>query len=302
MAGGDGPPAASGTTPATPVPEPVTPAPPAGSPGRAGRNLPAAIAVGLGLGAVALVTLYTVKPLFLAVVAVAVTGGVWETTGALRTGGRPVPRPPLLAAAAGVVCAAYVAGPDGLLLAALLAAVAVAAWPARGFAVQRPGDIAAGLLVLGYLPLLAGFAALLLAPGDGPRLVTVFIATTVASDIGGYAVGALIGRHPMAPRISPKKSWEGFAGSTAGCALIGALLVDLLLGRPWWQGVLFGLAVVCSATLGDLAESMLKRDLGIKDMGSLLPGHGGLMERLDSLISTAPVAWLILGAIAGPGH
>jgi phosphatidate cytidylyltransferase len=132
------------------------------------------------------------------------------------------------------------------------------------------------------------------APADGPRRVTAFIATVVCSDTGGYVAGVLFGKHPMAPSVSPKKSWEGFAGSVLACTLAGAVFLTTLFDGTWWQGVLFGLAVVCSATLGDLGESMIKRDIGIKDMGHLLPGHGGLMDRLDSLLPTAPVAWLLL--------
>ena len=121
-----------------------------------------------------------------------------------------------------------------------------------------------------------------------------FILGTVASDIGGYAAGVLAGRHPMAPSISPKKTWEGFAGSVLTCLVVGVAAVILLLHGRWWVGLALGAAAVVTATLGDLAESMLKRDLKVKDMGTLLPGHGGLMDRLDSLLPTAPVAFLIL--------
>jgi phosphatidate cytidylyltransferase len=118
----------------------------------------------------------------------------------------------------------------------------------------------------------------------------------VCSDTGGYAVGALFGKHPMAPTVSPKKSWEGLAGSLAAGAIGGMLMMVLTFHHPWWQGVLFGIALVVTATLGDLGESMIKRDLGLKDMGRLLPGHGGIMDRLDSLLPCAPVAYLLLSA------
>jgi phosphatidate cytidylyltransferase len=144
------------------------------------------------------------------------------------------------------------------------------------------------------VPFLISFAALMLVPDDGYKRITVFIATVVCSDVGGYAVGTLIGRHPMAPSVSPKKSWEGFGGSVLFCALGGGILFDQVLHADQWQGVLFGLAVVATATLGDLGESMVKRDIGVKDMGTLLPDHGGLMDRLDSLLPTAPVAFLLL--------
>ena len=140
---------------------------------------------------------------------------------------------------------------------------------------------------------------LLTVPPDGPRRITAFIATVVCSDVGGYAAGVLFGKHPMAPSVSPKKSWEGFCGSLVACAAAGALFFHFLFHVPWWQGVLYGLCIVASATLGDLGESMVKRDIGIKDMGHLLPGHGGVMDRLDSLLPTAPIAWLLLVGFVG---
>ena len=150
----------------------------------------------------------------------------------------------------------------------------------------------------------------MLVPEDGATRVLFFIATVVASDVGGYAAGVLFGKHPMAPSISPKKSWEGMAGSVLACMLVGAPpIIALALDGPWWGGLLFGAALATSATLGDLAESLIKRDLGIKDMGDLLPGHGGLMDRLDSLLPSAAVAYLLLavlprcesrGAVHGP--
>ena len=157
-------------------------------------------------------------------------------------------------------------------------------------------DLSASLFALLYLGFLAGFCGLMLAAPDGDRRVTCFVATVVASDVGGYATGVLFGKHLLAPRISPKKTWEGLAGSTVMCVSVGVILCTSLLHTQWWQGVVFGVAVVASATLGDLGESMIKRDLGVKDMGSLLPGHGGILDRLDSLLPTAPVAWALLAA------
>ena len=154
--------------------------------------------------------------------------------------------------------------------------------------------LTAGVFALAYLPFLASFVAAMLVPADGPRRVLTFVIVTVCSDIGGYFAGITTGRHKMAPAISPKKTWEGFAGSTAACLIAGWLCVTYLLHGHAWQGVLTGAAVVLAATLGDLVESVIKRDLDIKDMGTLLPGHGGVLERLDSLLIAAPVAWLLL--------
>jgi len=127
----------------------------------------------------------------------------------------------------------------------------------------------------------------------------VFILAVVLSDTGGYAAGVLFGRHKLAPRVSPAKSWEGLGGSLVMTIVGTAVSVPLLLDGAWWQGALIGAAVVVTATLGDLGESLLKRDLGVKDMGSLLPEHGGVMDRLDSLLPTAPVVALLLAATIG---
>ncbi|MCW2602407.1 MAG: hypothetical protein JWN61_542 [Pseudonocardiales bacterium] len=266
---------------------------------KAGRNLPAAIAVGLGLAAAVIASLSFRREAFLAIVIVAALYGTWELRQAMRHSGISLPLVPLLVGGAAMSLTAWDRGGDGLVVALLLTAVATAVWrTADGD--DPPGsyarDAGAGILVALYLPFLAGFAILLARPDDGAGRVIAFIVTVVCSDVGGYAVGALIGRHPMAPLVSPKKSWEGFAGSAVSCATAGALLFVLLFHQEWWQGALFGLAIVAAATVGDLGESMLKRDLGIKDMGRLLPGHGGLMDRLDSLLPSAAVAYLLVSA------
>ncbi|WP_238695134.1 phosphatidate cytidylyltransferase [Ornithinimicrobium flavum] len=155
-------------------------------------------------------------------------------------------------------------------------------------------DIAGGVFIVAYVPLLAAVTSLMLAAPDGVGRIITFILVTVASDTGGYAVGVLRGRTPMAPQLSPKKSWEGFGGSVATSALVGLVCVTLLLDGPWWAGLLVGGVAAAFGTVGDLTESAVKRDLGIKDMGDLLPGHGGLMDRLDSLLVTAPVCWALL--------
>ncbi len=283
----------------------TAPAPPEGAPGkqaadkasRAGRNLPAAIAVGLGLGAIITVPLFSpYRWVFIGVVAAAVLLGIYEIVQSLRRLGALPPMPPLMVGGAAMVVLAYREGPEALFLGLVMTVLACLAWrmadPAEGFL----RDVAASTLTAAYVPFLAGFCALLAIPADGPRRVTAFIAVVVCSDVGGYAAGVLFGKHPMAPSVSPKKSWEGFAGSLTACAIAGAVFFALLFDANPLLGVLYGLAVVGSATLGDLGESMVKRDIGIKDMGTLLPGHGGIMDRLDSLLPTAPIAWLLLAA------
>jgi phosphatidate cytidylyltransferase len=180
-------------------------------------------------------------------------------------------------------------------LAALgITAVVLLAWRLPGGAAGYLRDVTASVFTLAYLPLLAVFVPLMLTMADGPRRVLIFVLLTVCSDVGGYFAGILIGRHPMAPVISPKKTWEGFAGSVVACLAAGAITLPLLLHGHFWQGLLLGAAAVVAATLGDLIESMIKRDLEIKDMGTVFPGHGGAMDRLDSLLVVAPVAWLLM--------
>lgn len=263
---------------------------------RAGRNLPAAIGVGVGLGALVLSTLYGQRDYFMAILVVAIALGIREIARAFRSAGFHVGQIPIIAGGGATVVLAYQRGPEAAIVGWLLTIVVVVLWrltePGRGLL----KDLSASIFTVIYVPFLAAFAALLTAPADGPRRMTIFIATTVLSDIGGYAAGVFAGKHPMAPTVSPKKSWEGFGGSLLATGIGGGLMVTLLLHGELWQGVAFGFAVAVTATLGDLGESMLKRDMGIKDMGTLLPGHGGIMDRLDSLLMVAPVAWLLLSA------
>jgi phosphatidate cytidylyltransferase len=267
-------------------------------PSRAGRNLPAAIAVGLLLAALILGTLFTRRAYFAAVIAAAVAVAIVELCRALsHTAARPA-RTPLVLGGVVTIAAAYQRGSTALLFGLVVTCLACLAWR---LAEGVPGvlrDWTASVFVATYVPFLAGFAALMTAPVNGGARIASFIATTVCSDVGGYAAGVVAGKHPMAPSVSPKKTWEGFAGSAIACMICGVALVSSVMEIAWWQGVLFGLAVVVTATVGDLGESMVKRDVGIKDMGHLLPGHGGLMDRLDSLLITAPVVWMLLTAWA----
>ena len=280
---------------------PAASADPGGSAGRAGRNLPVALAIGLAMGGIVLVTLYTAKPVFLAVVVVAIVVGVHEFSRALATKAINAPFIPLALGSTAILCTSYALGRHAMTAAMLFTIPLLVAWRVVQGSDGLVADLSASLLVLLYLGFLAGFCGLMLAGHDGDRRVTCFVATVVASDSGGYATGVLFGRHLLAPRISPKKSWEGLVGSTVMCASVGVILCSSLLHAQWWQGVVFGVAVMTSATLGDLGESMVKRDLGVKDMGNLLPGHGGILDRLDSLLPTAPVAWALLAAFV-PVH
>ncbi len=262
---------------------------------KAGRDLPAALAVSAVLGALVLVTLLTVKSTFLVLIGAAVAVALWELGRAVQPRGIRLALVPVMAGAAAAITLGYWEGPKAALVALALSVIAVLAWRLRGGAEGYLRDLTGALMALAYVPLMAVFVALMLARTGGARQTLAFIVVTICSDIGGYLAGVLFGQHPMAPVISPKKTWEGLAGSVAACLLAGALLVTLLLHGRYWQGLLLGLAAVALAVLGDLAESMIKRDLQIKDMGNLLPGHGGVLDRIDSLLIVAPVAWLLLG-------
>jgi phosphatidate cytidylyltransferase len=261
---------------------------------RAGRDLPASITVSVVLVAVIVVSLVYVKAWFLVVVAAAILVALWELGRALARTGTWLPMPPMAAGALGMLAGSYYGGADvtvGVLAATVLASLL---WRMPRGQAGFVKDVSAAVFCLVYVPFLASFVALLLAPGDGVRRVLTFVAVTAASDTGGYCVGVLLGRHPMAPLISPKKSWEGFAGSVAACTAAGVACVVYWLDGDWEVGVILGAAVAVAATLGDLVESLIKRDVGIKDMSNLLPGHGGVMDRLDSLLAAVPLVYLVL--------
>ncbi len=264
---------------------------------RAGRNLWAAIAVGLVLGAAIVLALFTVRQVFIGIVAVAVAVSSWELAGALRGAGIRVSLPPVLLGGQAMVWLAWPFGRDGILVAFVITALLCLVWRFLKGAAGYVRDVSASVFNVAYVAGFAAFGTLLVVPADGAARVSCLMLAVVASDVGGYVTGVLGGRHLMAPSISPKKSWEGFAGSMVAGTATGALAVTLLLGGQLWQGMLFGAAIVLSATGGDLIESLIKRDLGVKDMGTVLPGHGGLMDRMDSLLPSAVVAWLLLSLL-----
>ncbi|MEU1432954.1 phosphatidate cytidylyltransferase [Streptomyces sp. NPDC005786] len=283
--------------------EPMSTAPPPPQKKRAGRDLGAAIGVGVGLGAVVVASLFIVKAVFVGVIVVAVVVGLWELTSRLEERkGIKAPLVPLAIGGAAMVVAGYARGAEGAWIAMALTALAVLVWRMTEQPEGYLKDVTAGVFAAFYVPFLATFVAMLLTADDGPQRVLTFLLLTVVSDTGAYAVGWRFGKHKLAPRISPGKTREGLFGAVAFAMVAGALCMQFLIDDgAWWQGLLLGLSVAASATLGDLGESMIKRDLGIKDMGTLLPGHGGIMDRLDSLLPTAPVAWLLLVIFVGSG-
>jgi phosphatidate cytidylyltransferase len=262
---------------------------------RRGRNLPAAIGVGITFGVVIVSALLTVRHLFIMLVAIAVAVATWELAGALRrSAGIRIGLLPVLAGGQAIVWLSWPFGLGGMAVAFMLTVLAGVAWRFREGAPGFVRDVTASVFVTTYVPLCAGFGAMLVIPPDGAWRTLTFLITVVCSDTGGYAAGVRLGRHPLAPTISPAKSWEGFVGSILLAMLGGTVMIVFTLGGYWWHGVLFGLAMALTATAGDLTESLIKRDLGIKDMGRMLPGHGGLMDRMDSLLPSSVIGWLLL--------
>ncbi len=269
---------------------------------KAGRNLPVAIGVGLFLGALILASLFLVRWGWVLLYTVALLVGVFELRRGFAEGKVKLPYIPCLIATAVMGPAAFLGGASALLLTMAGTLLLLVLWRAAGGLDGAARDVSAGAFTVGYVPFQAAFTALMLHDAaNGPTRVLVFVMITIASDIGGYAVGVLAGNHPMAPSVSPKKSWEGFAGSTATCVAVGAIAVPAMLGGTWWAGAVMGFVVVWLATLGDLVESMIKRDLGVKDLGRILPGHGGILDRIDSLLVVAPMAWLMFTHLLPPG-
>ena len=281
---------------------------------KAGRNLPAAVVVGLAMLFAVLGGLLLLPLAFVAVTTTFAIFGVWEIYRALEANGTRMPIIPVMTGTVAMPFAAYLGGIESLLFAMLLSSVAVLLWRSIESAAGSANSIFAGVFTLGWVPFFISFAVLPLHaaggatplglwPGGtvphGAWQVAVMLLLVVSNDTFGYLVGASLGKHPMAPKISPKKSWEGFAGSVAGAMVIGVLASLFLLDKPWWVGVILAVGLVAASTAGDLAESMVKRELGIKDMSSILPGHGGVMDRLDSIVFASPVAFVLYGLVAG---
>ncbi len=275
---------------------------------KAGRDLPAAISVGVGLLLLVLGSL-VFYPVAFVVLAAAFAGvGVWEVTRAIGGKGIKIPLTPVMIGAVAMPASAYFAGAEGLLFALAASALATLLWRSLDSEPGAVKSILAGVFSLLWVPFLLSFVFLMLRAERGatteltlelsninPGVIQVIIMLllVVANDTFGYLVGVLFGKHPMAPKISPKKSWEGFAGSLGGATLVAIPATVLLLDQQWWVGFVLAIGMVFAGTCGDFAESMVKRELGVKDMSNLLPGHGGIMDRLDSILFAAPMAYAI---------
>lgn len=270
---------------------------------KGGRNLPLATAVGVGLVAAVISTLVWWHWGFILLVAVALSLGTVELHRAFARIGARTEQWVVVVGTIATVLGSYYAGqdrshhlPSNTLILGLLAITTLSCLVARlrGGPENYIRDAAASLFTIAYVPLLGSTVALMLAGDLGVQRIVTFLMCVVASDTGGFAAGVAFGKHPMAPRISPKKTWEGFAGSVLCGIGLGVGAAHWLLHVQWWVGVVLGVLLVAFGTAGDLVESMVKRDVGIKDMSSFIPGHGGVMDRLDSLLVAAPVAWFAM--------
>lgn len=280
------------------------------NPPRAGRNLPAAIAVGLSIGGVLVATLVFAPRIWVVLCAGAIFVASHEVVRRLREAGYVIPAIPLLIGGQFTVWLTWPYRTVGALAGFGATVVVCMIWrlvmhdnskqhESREALAGPPvsnylRDASATVFLAAWVPLFASFAALLVYPKDGAGRVFCLMIAVVASDVGGYTVGVLFGKHPLVPRISPNKSWEGFAGSLVCGTTATILTATFLAGKTPWVGALLSFVLVLTCTLGDLVESQVKRDLGIKDMGRLLPGHGGLMDRLDGVLPSAVVAWTML--------
>ncbi|WP_345802782.1 phosphatidate cytidylyltransferase [Microbacterium sp. AZCO] len=274
---------------------------------RTGRDLIVAILIGLALGAVLILSLVFVKWLFLLFAIAAMVLGFIEFGRALTGTGRKVDLFPQIGAGLLLVLAGYFVDPWLHWVSTFVAVAVVIVWRLIAQMTAHDGRVygavLSDVLVAGfaqiYVAFMASLCAVLLRQEGGEWWILAFIIIAVASDTGAYATGLAFGKHPMAPRISPKKTWEGFAGAAAAALLAGVLLGIFMLHLPWWAGLVIGVVILLTATAGDLAESMIKRDLGIKDMSSWLPGHGGVLDRLDSILLSI-VAALALYYLLNP--
>ena len=261
---------------------------------RAGRKLGPSIIVSLSLVALIWFALAYRREVFAVVVTVAVLLGIREIVRAFSVRGIYISVVSLAAGAVVLTYATWNGGAAGLAIATAIAIplllIQLLTKGPEGFVQSATATIFSLL----YLPFLGGFLILLAKPSTGLERVMTFVVLVGCNDTFGYIVGVLFGKHPLVPVISPKKSWEGLIGSLVFTVIGGSLAFEYIMEMQWWIGAIVGLMIVFTATCGDLIESAMKRDLHLKDMGTLLPGHGAILDRLDSVLISAPALWLAL--------
>lgn len=276
-----------------------------------GRSLSKSIAVGLFLAGIFLASILVYKELFIVLGIAATAIGAWELSTALRIKGWYVPRVPAVVGSVIIMPATYYGGPVVQWLVSLGIVAALILWRTVHLIWERRKanfqtflstirDFGAAAFLVIYLPLSLSFSMLLLRrPDDGAYWVLTFVVTVALIDSAGYLFGRVFGKHKLAPGVSPKKTWEGLLASITFGATAAISLTVFLLQGPWWVGVILAAGIILAAVFGDLAESLIKRDLGVKDMSKLLPGHGGMMDRLDSLLPSALMTYLVMVVFFG---
>jgi phosphatidate cytidylyltransferase len=276
-----------------------------------GRSLSKSIVVGLLLAAIFLASILIYKEFFILFLVTATAIGAWELSTALRIKGWYVPRVPAVVGSAIIMPATYYGGPVVQWLVSLGIVAALIVWRTVHLLWERRKanfqtflrtirDFGAAAFLVIYLPLSLSFSMLLLRrPEDGAYWVLTFVTTVALIDSAGYLFGRVFGKHKLAPGVSPKKTWEGLLASIVLGSATAITLTILLLQGPWWVGLILAAAIILAAVFGDLAESLIKRDLGVKDMSKLLPGHGGMMDRLDSMLPASLMSYLVMVVFFG---
>ncbi|WP_237224539.1 phosphatidate cytidylyltransferase [Rothia nasisuis] len=269
---------------------------------KAGRNLPAAITVGLVLGALLAVGLFFIPLVLVLLAAAAASVGTWEVCHGLnQKRGMGIPVIPAVTTALIMPFTAYYGGGQWLIFTVVASILLLIGWRLVG---ERDGmimSIMGSIFVMSWVPFMISLALMLYREPSGAGKVFMILLMAIGNDTWGYLAGVRWGKTPMAPKISPKKTWEGFAGSMVGSILVGTIC-SLFIGEPWWHGLIVAIFLVIASTAGDLGESMVKREIGIKDMSNILPGHGGVMDRLDSIVFAIAIGYVIfsvLGALFG---
>jgi phosphatidate cytidylyltransferase len=275
-----------------------------------GRSLSKSVAVGLLLAAIFLSSILIYKELFIVLLSVATAIGAWELSTALRQKNWYVPRVPAVVGSVLIMPATYFGGPSIQWLASLAIVAALIIWRTVHLLFERRKanfqtlkrtvrDFGAAAFLVIYLPLTLSFGMLLLRRDDGHWWVLAFVTTVALIDSAGYLFGRIFGKNKLAPGVSPKKTWEGLAASIVIGTISAVSFTVFVLGGAWWVGIILAAVLILAAVFGDLAESLIKRDLGIKDMSSLLPGHGGMMDRLDSLLPSSLMTYLVMVVFFG---
>ena len=275
-----------------------------------GRSLSKSIAVGLLLAAIFLSSLLMYKELFIVFLSISTAIGAWELSTALREKKWYVPRVPAVVGSVLIMPATYFGGPAIQWLASIAIVAALIVWRTVHLLFERRKanfqtlkrtvrDFGAAAFLVIYLPLTLSFGMLLLRRDDGQWWVLAFVTTVALIDSAGYLLGRIFGKNKLAPGVSPKKTWEGLAASIVFGTVSAVSFTVFVLGGAWWVGIILAAVLILAAVFGDLAESLIKRDLGIKDMSTWLPGHGGMMDRLDSMLPASLMTYLVMVVFFG---